>query len=705
MNILEKHKEYLAEQILLHILHNNIVPTAEQLIGILRARTSTLDLGQPQSSQPIVEFAYREESSANKVNKLSRSICDDLNVLYRTLASVEEQNEVLRSIVLPKLDSLSRKCAELLSRADRLLITAEDTTGLLHAVGDEFTDTSKIDLLRSTATIDLEGQTVHSRYLQADTLRIDDSYNLNNLRNGDILISVLTAGASPAPGTRDSENRYLLSGDSRAWIYTVSSERQNPVSIAVQINFSNCINGAEFLKTRKIVFSPFIVNNSVTVLLQYSKDGVLWQDVPSENPQRQIAAPTVFLTEEFEFKYLRVVMTKSHHTRLSGSGKYIHDFGIKEIKISNTLNFYERESVFWSNVLPVDNVTKASLSVACEHVPPETSIDYYIGFVINGESTELQRVDPLNRDDLTSALIAETGGISSSTGDAVINWADRSFDGAQNANLVTLDIFADEAVRLWRNVGVSDALYSTRQADTRITEAGWEYKDGTYTTYIQVTESGGLTIDIGGSPMVIDGVSSTGRIRLSRGVHKVEVLERNWYSLEGLYSVTSFDPITKTFTGSQRKYGDRGFTIQREEEPEIVVRYNVTDPLYPYNHKLLVEGLDYENNFDELSAGRIYRGVGRFAAFLPDQVSLNLLEGNDSLDRGQFSIVTGRSEGEAQLKFALKWTAVNEEEPRELFVIETVTGDRASGVILKAILKTTNPKKSPSLDGYEIRVV
>lgn len=703
MSILEVQKEMLAEQILFYILHNNVIPTSEQIVQILKDRTRELDLNQPQSSQPVTQFAYREESSAKKINTLSRKVWDDLEVLYRALDYTERENARLSSTILTRLDLLSRRCSEMIARADRLLLTSENTAGLLNAVGDEFTDGSKVDTEETTALLDLEGGSVHNQYLRPEALISQDSYDLSRLRNRDVVTSILTAFTSPTPGTRDSQNTYLISGDARSWIYTVTSDRQNPVSIAVQIDFQNCLNGADYLKTRKITLSPFIVNNSVRVLLQYSKDKVSWLEIPSENPQRQIAGPTVFLTEEFEFKYLRIMMTKTHHTRLSQNGKYIHDFGIKELKISNVLNFYERESVFQSKVLSVDNITKASLSVACENIPTETSIDYYISFVVDGTTTEEQRVTPLNRDDLTSALTAEIGGIVPASSESAINLEDREFDGAQNPDLFTLDALATDAVRIWRNVGIKGALYSVRASDNRVTEAGWNYTDGTYSCYVQIIDPAGLTIDVGGSPIKIDGLPFSGRVTLSKGNHKVEIQERNWYSLEGLYRVTEFDPITKTFKGRQKKYGDRGFTLSREEGPESIVNYNVVDPLYPYNQKLLIEGLDYQAGFNS-PEGRIYQGVSRFAAELPNQVALNLLENSDASQRDMFSIVQGRTE-EAVSKFAVKWSAFNDENPRELFVIETLTGDRAQGVILRAVLKTTNPKKSPSLDGYEIRTI
>jgi hypothetical protein len=52
----------------------------------------------------------------------------------------------------------------------------------------------------------------------------------------------------------------------------------------------------------------------------------------------------------------------------------------------------------------------------------------------------------------------------------------------------------------------------------------------------------------------------------------------------------------------------------------------------------------------------------------------------------------------------VKWAQYDNEGPREQFLLVNKTGDFAEGLVFKATFKTTNPRRTASLDGYEIRV-
>jgi hypothetical protein len=55
----------------------------------------------------------------------------------------------------------------------------------------------------------------------------------------------------------------------------------------------------------------------------------------------------------------------------------------------------------------------------------------------------------------------------------------------------------------------------------------------------------------------------------------------------------------------------------------------------------------------------------------------------------------------------IKWNHLLTVGPREDFIVtsQQATGSFASGLRFKAVLKTRNPKHTPLLDGYEIKII
>ena len=716
MTVSEVHLREVAREILIKVLQDGIIPSGEELAKLTKQRTEGLNLAQPRFTQGEPGVDYGEAASASKFNRLSKEIVGDLKVLYNSYLFGEQSLANSLDRTLLETQRLSRKVKSLLSRVNRLLLTTEKTGGLLNIVGDGFSDVSLIDTDRTTAHIDLEGQTIHTEYFRSDELSPMDAIDVSRITADKITITPLDQRVRRSPGTRDSSLTDILSPRDQPWMYTVSTTSSDPVPVEVRIDCSAAANpGTGLVKTYKITLDPFITNNSILVAVQHSRDGVTWADIPVTDPIRKIQSPTVYLVDGLEFRYIRVIMTRDTYTRLGPDGEYIHDFGIRRLGIHSVKNFYNPESVLISKphiVLDQNGnrkkFSKASLSVACEHVEPDTEIDYFIAFLDQTLTEgEFQRVVPLNREDISGPQIAEVS-TASLLVTREIDTTSPAFPGDSLAENVLLESYVStNNIELWRNVGSNRRFYTVRQSDGRIVEDGWRYDGSQYSTYIYIDEPGGQNFDFGPSPISIDGVSLTGEVRLSEGIHLVKVREENWYSLEGLMGVTEFDRATKQFRGTQTKYGDTGFTIPLDDPAEVDQNYRVIDPLYPYNHKLLIEGLHYSGNFEQDIVRQKYKGAARYAAHLGQKIADTDMERNiDSSDYSKFALIKADDgAGGVTTRIMVKWKELEGETPREQFLTaEKIPDSFAEGLIFKAVLKTTNPRRSASLDGYEIKI-
>ena len=708
----EVYKRAITREVLLKMLAEGVIPSREELIRIVDRRIGDLDLSQPEFAQLPHKIDWKEGASASKFNRLSRSAVGDLLVLYQSYLEAEQKFSDATEKALLEMNRLSRKSKSLMDRVNRLLLTTEKTGGLLNLFGDSFSDASQIDQARTTAHLDLDNQTVHGGYFRSAELNPLDTVDMSRLEERDITVTLLDPSSRLAPGTRDSSVLDMFSSEEQPWMFTASHPDQGSVGIEVRINFSEVAKPLETITSYKIGIAPYTTNNSLLILCQHSMDGVVWEDLPVAEPLRRVAAPTIYMVDHLEFIYLRFVLTSDTHSRLDQNARALHDFGIRKLYIHDVSNtFVENTELISTQYTVLDEngarkkFTKASLSKACEHIENGTQIDYYIAF-LDGALDELdfQKVIPLNREDMTGPQIAEIDDVAEALTTTTIDTTGPEFAGMNQANnyLLTGNV-TSSSVEVWRNVGSRTRFYVTRQASGRLTEDGWEYDGTHYNSFVYVSDDGGQEFDFGPHPIWIDSQRLTGSVRLSKGIHAVRVADENWYSLRGLHAVSSFDALTNQFLGSQRKFGDTGTA---DDADDIVNPYRVIDPLYPFNHKLIIEGLDYQIEFNNDRARQKYRGAARYASHFLLKLSAVDVEMNvASLDYGKFAIAEGRNDPDPPgNRILIKWNQYEAESPREDFAILEKTATHAEGLVFKAVFITNNPRRTPSLEGYEIKI-
>jgi len=725
----------LTQILLLDYLKEKEIPSYSQLAqrlddiklvefkdGSGNSTAGMLDLVLPISAQKPIEFDYREASSAATINRLFGRVYSDLDVLYDAAVELEtgHARELARS--LKKLRAYEKRVQRATESVNRLLLLSEDTEGLLAVVGDNFLDDKKIDLAGTDARVDIDSGMV---FAGTATTEYTDSIAPPGraVRREAISVTVMARGGINGGSEREGAGREnILTGDETPWVYTVTASEPGDAAVQAVVDFQALGDRRSGdVTVNKIVVTPYITTNPVLILLQYSMDGETWSDIPVEEPLRRIGRASGFIFPERTFRYLKLYVSKDSYDR-EVDGTYFYDFGIRSIETDYIKSAYREESTLLSlGLFPKDKdgnakvFTKATLSNVCEVVVEDTEIEYYISFLVpSGDShteTNSQRIWPLNKADPNRPMIAELGSLAStltSCGLAVpANRTDlfRESGDGRNRLVYTANTLYElpaqySSLKIWRNIGDRDRYYVITQPDGWTAEDGWLFENGFYTTYVNVSNETGTVIDFGPS-LWVDDMEVSGTVRLGRGVHKVKIKDENWYSLKGLTQVEAFDVPSQKFTGRTVKFGADGLGAAAQNSAGAM---EVFDPLYPHNQKLLIEGLTYNEDYTGL---RVYRGVEKFSAHLMSEVSeFEFFGGIPPLNYTRFAKLTVQVGNTQKNGIVIKWDNSLASQ-REAIQIETTTsaGSFAEGLKFKAVLKTRNPKHSPSLDGYQIKVV
>jgi hypothetical protein len=209
---------------------------------------------------------------------------------------------------------------------------------------------------------------------------------------------------------------------------------------------------------------------------------------------------------------------------------------------------------------------------------------------------------------------------------------------------------------------------------------GWGSDGLVYTCYFEILDPNGKLVNFGSTICTIDGQTATGTVKLSQGIHKFNTEGKYWYDIS---------PASN---------------LLKSSEAEL----KAIDPLYPYNHKLIIEGYRYPPDF---TGEKIYLGMDLSAEFYATRTSLFALE-NNTQDYSYFSVKGVGSYEHDSTTFAaiavmVEYDSNNSDYTNELFAIKWRSGDSSENykyVKLKAELETNDTGLTPVLTSYRLKL-
>lgn len=735
-------EELLSESVLLDILREGRIPSLREVRDRVLEITRGRDLSKPLLDLQDGLVERGEASSAAKWNLTQDQLLRDLQVLYDASLEVGARSADAFGRTMAEMDSILARIREMEDRLESVLLTRRDSAGYHSHVSDVFTDMSKVDQASTTAFVDLRAGVVHAMP------RLARGGGVSN-RHGELVLRPerravrASLVATGAPGEMVGgtvvgmplEN--VWSPSDRIAMFRVSSSSRQPVmvtwtfDIALRTSQGSPDEHAQWIS--KFLLEPMLTMESgpITANLQFraSNREPEWRNVPTPDFLRTVTGRTAWSFERTRMVALRLLMTKTSSDRVRPDGRHEYDFGIRRISMyDQTYDIHSEE--FEDSILVTSDLSaldrngnrvrfdKVSLD-ACESLPEGTDIDWQVDFGVDGAfSGTWSPIVPLEREGgaggkvVSFARVEETTvtGITIMTGAKGIGTTQNFREhGGRHVRVLGREILETDLQRdwkIWRNVARNDDNFSIIGNDHLPVETGWR-SDGTWfecMAYVEEVE--GRSIDFGPRGLFVNDIFATGQVHLSRGAHKIRTHRDNWHSLDGLNNVSSFNEATRLFSGGRRRYGADGQDAVPSQDD--LAGQSSVDPLWPFNHKLLLEGLDFHPDFPE--SRRVYRGVARVASELMRRVGLQDFVANvpdSDLTRWAPANIIDDIGGTTSTRPILKVPEIdNAAVGRELFTLvrRNSSGTMADSLRLRAVLRTNDPARTPVLEGYRVKL-
>lgn len=708
-NFEELHREHIIERLLKDYLEDGTVPTVGQLEQDLKDfLESHPSIEVPLSAEIDTGVKKHEPSSASSFNEFCLALQRDIRFVYGSIFQIWKENALLIDRWQEEYGRLNARLAALERTADGLLLVARDTAGYFHTIEESFTSLDSIDLDNTTARLNIDG-----RYA---CLPDDDAAQRD-----------LTNWRSPLINYYDdlrekglAANLYSINSNIQSSYYGDLTDALGPgpdeFTMILQspseqgINSNLDIQVADMPIEINQVDIDIGVNNAQgagTMNVEYSADGRDWHR--AAEPQT-INSPTSFMFRPVRAKHIRVTTSTPGPESVNEQGMFVYEVVIRAFFIYNRRYSYPAQ--LQSNALPVvdtlgnaKNFSKVALQV-CEEISEDTNIEYYISAYDSAAEnwTSFRLIEPVDRkmplsssvlyfdevtdyDNYSTAVSSVFDGNSSNSQKLLISRLDsgsQEFYPFRNTEDVPLNFYISTAQAAALAPHISNAYYPSlkvyRNAGDRTTttavrnvESGWrkEEEDSYYTTYFLVEAESGMEVDFGPSQYKaqLDEAEVEGVVIVGKGVHKFKTHETNWRA------------------------------VAQDVASETALRG--ADPLYPYNHKLLIEGYEYPSAFE---GERVYKGADKYFEYRMKRVpESDMVEIFDESNLDKFALVE-LSDG--KYMFLVKYINRYPDAENEAFEIEykVRSTNTYTQLKLKAVFRTTDNKKTPVLRAYRIKV-
>jgi hypothetical protein len=700
MSIGRIYREYIQERIIKSFLTQGITPTKveidERLEEALNANPS---LSAPFISIGDFEIKESEESSASKVNNIINTTYDDLSVAYKALANQAASITSTYDSVLSELNSVEKIIADLEERSANLLLLAEDSSGSLDFVSDTFKDKSKADLVNSTALVDNTSRQVTlspNTQTRIPMVLAESDVQFNVITRNDFVSTTLAPNSSLLNAFSDLENIWLQRVEMRRGVGSVTAE------LVVRMPTAST-------EVSKIILYPGASGegNIATVTVQYSNDGLNWFNVDGQDTVRLNRTVSMAFSSTAA-SYWKFVFNKAGYDEYVGDS-YLYEFGVKNIQfygVEYSVSENELSNVFYSAALAPqsgEEFNKVSLSV-CEVLPKDTDIQYAIAGLTETDLLNYGQgsitlndlpfidIDPIEREQKNNQTIIDFSRVDTEVGHTSSYQVGNAIDfNYKNPVNLMLDYTLPPGVvknemRVLRNVGDNTISNQPPQPVTvKNIDNGWAFDGRDYSCRFYVEQSSGIVLAFGETSAFIDGVRVTGRVNITQGYHSFRTSKENWRTVNP-------DDIVPP--------GD--------ESP---------DALYPYNHKYMIEGLSdflYGVDLDVTVSGKtkkeiidpdqIYQGVTRYWERTLEEVTT--FDYVSNISDTNYNIFSFINDSNGQERLAVKHSPQPGllEDEKFAIITRSVNGDLFKAVVLRANLSSLDPKVTPLIDEYIIKL-
>lgn len=643
------------------IRDNRRSPTEAELRELLRLQyekySAVDDIGF--AGYELNRPGFSATSSAATENTNRKALADDQRVLRERLEELALlQEEAFRGFFATAARN-ARSLDQLEKRVDTLLLINGNSDVFVNGIEEAFQTHEHVDYELTDASVE-DGYTTIGR----------TGYGIIDLAEVKLKYAVVAPkGILSKRNTSDINS--LKSDDGTFWEYLVYTDYEHGrVSLVIEVEF----NEASFVGDVKLGLSPSSVNKKMTASLFYSIDGT--EFTATDPLEVTVESDSLVFNVGIEgVKKVQVVFSKdAYDTKTPNRKQCIYSFSLDSLKIYSDL--FEEGS---SSVLicgPYDLLdssgspiyyTKAALS-ACTYEPDETSVDFYVSndgetwkfsshdeksiqLVTFGDASVGSSVSYIDATASPYAVLAECSDVDE---------VDFQTEGILNA-YISAEYYKQiplQSIVLTRNIVDGDPGTKILQA-----ERGWYLDEVTkrYTTTIYVDAPEGRTINFGPKAVGVNGTLMSGQVFFQQGYSVVSVSDTSWRTVT--------DDLTS------------------------VSALKAADPLYPYNHKLLLSGYNYPTDF---SGEKVYTGVDDYFSRKLNYMAPDLFAFLEPGDLNYYNVFT-IEELDGTVYFKVKVNKQDGTWSQEKFGFDwTVQNSESNQLWVKALLRSSAAGKTPA---------
>lgn len=436
---------------------------------------------------------------------------------------------------------------------------------------------------------------------------------------------------------RGSSFLHMTDDSESYWVHQLVSRETGEKTLVLQVDL-----GQE-LVISKVGLTPLEGDSEdgVAIRVLTSPDGTKWQEMAPRRFYKAQEAEIAMVPSSA--RYLRLEFTKRIRSFQLNQGEAVnvYEFGLDNLQIWET-KYYPRADVVSQPIQLVEKLTRTAqpvnrVRVDCsDERPPGTDIIYYISTA--NDPNLLKRITPGEEFSLNTVLSARAD---------QANVKSRFDNSHALINIELEDTFIQESVRFFRNTFQRAVVIDGIQA-------GWKYENSYYSCIFEVEEE--TEINLGINFAFINGAKRNGINILEPGFYEFRTHEVNWK--------------------------------QAESEDN--------DPLFPHNHKLIIEGLPGSVVYPgmDFQAAEELKLVAAFDLIknIPDSDTrfFAIRERNPLIKIDRPPVLTSTVEGWRLEQHAIRYKYKSDD-------VSQVTS-----ITLVAKLSSTNERFTPVLKGYVV---
>jgi hypothetical protein len=693
MAIYDTYATLIAPSIVKSILDDGLIPTAGEFASRFATFADANDMSQPLFKATDYSVDWKEASSVTKWNNCNAAVRQDLDVLYKHLLVVSDQSIQNFSRWRLEASLLEKRLDVLTERLSTLLLVSRDTAGYFNFMQDNIVDLSKIDMDYTTAYVNLNQSIVTLGTSSVGATKVDTS----QLVNDDIRFAVLSKNhwvSSTSP--KDSQLIYAINDANNYWQSSIYMAAVGPVTVELKVDLKE----ATTISRIDVDLHQSNTSSSVEVTPMLSLDNHNYTQLPISSYKKSAVDKVTFLFESTQTRYVKLILTKRGHDFVDKK-QYVYEFGMDQLSFYDEGFQEDVESVFMSQPLSINDVYGAAQEFSrlvlevCEDVPTNTTIDYYIAATDSADTSvgnmAFVSIDPLDRADGIHPKVLDFGDI------ATVSVSGLAISYHPTADSGTFRL-PSQAYQMITGVDGTTAIVGSGDASA----IRYSLEKGEDTILSHTLASGVQIAE--GSLEIWRNVSKIGLVD-----HRVRERRAGWGYEEPYYKTTVY---VENKAGTNVDFEDNWLEI--EHDILDVNTLQSADPIYPYNHRYLVEGYPY---LDTWTDEKVYLGFDIVAEYFMRETSVFDMLYNVPSDGYEYfardvevadpdASLAGVPEAKGETRvFLVKSEIDNGDLVNEDFLLRfKAVNSQVNHVRLKAVLQTEDAEIAPYLDSYRIKV-